>query len=135
MTEDRFRSQVVRYARQCGWKTMFIGRAKGGKAWLTPMGGDGKGWPDLTLVRERVIVAELKTNTNYHISDEERDWLAALGLAGIETYVWRPRQWNEICDTLNRRDPDRWARLLGASDGDTTQATVVQRMLEGRHVS
>src|SRR5262245_21000019 len=112
---------------------MFIGRSRGGKgSWVTQMGADGKGWPDLTLVRERVVFAELKTNTNYHVSDEERGWLEWLRLAGQECYIWRPRHWEEIEAVLERRDPDRWDRLLKASDGDAIQAAVVDRMLGRR---
>jgi hypothetical protein len=129
VTEDAFRSQVVRVARQKDWHAMFIGRGRGGNAWVTQMGGDGRGWPDLTLVRERVVFAELKTNTNYHLSAEERKWIEWLRLAGQEVYVWRPRHWEEIEGVLDRRDPDRWDRLLKGAGGDTIQAAAVDRML------
>jgi len=130
VTEDRFRSQVVRVARGKGWHCMFIGRAKGGKAWITQMGADGKGWPDLTLVRERVVFAELKTNTNYHLSDEERRWIEWLREAGQEVYIWRPRHWPEIETVLDQRDPDAWSRILAASERDPRQAAAVVRMIE-----
>ena len=69
MTEDKFRSSLVKRARELGWKTMFIGRGRSNKGvWITNMGGDGKGWPDLTLVRERIVFAELKTDVNYAVS-------------------------------------------------------------------
>jgi hypothetical protein len=129
-TEDTFRSQVVKLARAREWKVMFIGRSRGGKAWVTQMGGDGKGWPDLTLVRERVVFAELKTDANYHVSPEERTWLEWLRLAGQEVYLWRPRLWQEIETVLERRDPDRWDRLLKASNADPLQAAAVDRMLQ-----
>jgi len=129
VSEDRFRAQVVRRARQLDWMTMFIGRGKGGGNWVTQMGGDGKGWPDLTLVRERVVCAELKTDTNYHVSPEEKVWLERLKLAGIETYIWRPRHWEQIEEVLAHRDPDQWRRLLSAADGDVAQVASVDRML------
>lgn len=132
MTEDRFRSQVVKVARSLEWKAMFIGRARGGKAWVTQMGADGRGWPDLTLVRERVIFVELKTDANYHVSEEERRWLEWLKLAGQEVYLWRPRMWPEINTILEHRDPDRWDRLLKAAGGDALQAAAVDRMVSGR---
>ena len=129
MTEDKFRAQVVKRARELGWKAMFIGRSKGGDRHVTQMGADGRGWPDLTLVRERIVFAELKTDANYHVYEPEREWLAQLRLAGGEVYLWRPRLWPEIEETLRHRDPDRWKRILGAADGDAQQAAAVQRML------
>lgn len=130
MTEDRFRAALVKEARSLDWHAMFIGRARGGKAWVTQMGADGRGWPDLTLVRERIVFAELKTDSNYHVSEEERTWLDWLRAAGAEVYLWRPRNWPEIREVLERREPDRWARLIRATDGDPSQAAAVDRLLK-----
>jgi hypothetical protein len=48
------------------------------------------GWPDLFAVRgERAIAIELKSETGKTSPDQD-EWLAALAMTGIETYVWRP---------------------------------------------
>lgn len=52
------------------------------------------GWPDLALVRERVLFAELKT-TGGKLTDAQLEWLMALESAGAEVYVWRPIDWYE----------------------------------------
>ncbi len=56
------------------------------------MQGMGKGWPDLTLVRERMVVMEFKVPPR-KLTVEQGDWLDALERAGIETHVIRPEQW------------------------------------------
>jgi hypothetical protein len=71
------------------------------------MEGD-KGFPDLVLVRPpRLILAELKANPETQKagrpSDEQSEWLRQLGLVpGVEVYVWRPTDWQEIYLTLAR---------------------------------
>jgi len=50
--EATFQACVVEVARLAGWRTLHIRPARRADgSWRTPIGGDGKGWPDLTLVR------------------------------------------------------------------------------------
>lgn len=67
----------------------------------TPVQADGAGFVDLVLVRDRVIFAELKSDTG-RLSTSQQDWLFALGEAGAERYVWFPNNWRsgEIEETL-----------------------------------
>lgn len=59
--------------------------------WVTPVGADGKGYPDLTAVGPGgVIWRELKTDTG-RLSDEQRLWIRRLVEAGADVAVWRPR--------------------------------------------
>ena len=53
------------------------------------------------LVRgERLIVAEAKAG-RASTTPEQRAWLAAFdAVPGVEAYVWRPEQWDEIVATL-----------------------------------
>lgn len=54
-----------------------------------------RGFPDLCLARARdgrFIMAELKTDRG-RVRPEQREWLAALAACGIETYLWRARDW------------------------------------------
>jgi hypothetical protein len=60
------------------------------------------GFPDLCLVRDRVVFAELKGERTRVTREQER-WLDALDAAGAEVYLWRPADWAEIERVLGRR--------------------------------
>jgi hypothetical protein len=67
-----------------------------------------KGFPDLTLVRPpRVIFAELKGDGAYGkrgLTRDQIDWIDALGQCpGVEAYVWRPDDINDISTILASR--------------------------------
>lgn len=99
--EAAFQSQVLSYATLRGWRTFHTRTAMNKRGqYRTAVAGDGAGWPDLFLVRaDRAVAAELKTDTG-RVSPKQRDWLAALAAAGIETHVWRPRDWDELTEVL-----------------------------------
>jgi hypothetical protein len=61
--------------------------------------GSMAGFPDLVLVRDRVVFAELKTATG-RVRPAQADWQARLRDAGAETYVWRPASWHQIEQVL-----------------------------------
>jgi VRR-NUC domain len=69
---------------------------------------DGKGFPDLLLVRDRVIVAEIKGDSD-RMRPEQREWLSAFRLAGVAAYVWTPESWRsgEIERILRAREQGR----------------------------
>jgi hypothetical protein len=98
-SEQVFQSGVLEYAGLQGWRAMHIADSRrqvtrGGKTqWI----GDGlaAGWPDLTLVRERLIVAELKAESG-RLSVKQREWIDALKWAGVETDCWKPSDWEDI---------------------------------------
>ncbi|MEN6370511.1 MAG: VRR-NUC domain-containing protein [Armatimonadota bacterium] len=100
--EDPFQQQVIDLAHYLGWTVAHFRPALTKKGWRTPVQADGKGFPDLVLVRERVIYAELKSDTNKP-SPDQRDWLDKLNLAEQEVYIWRPRDWDEIAEVLRSR--------------------------------
>lgn len=60
------------------------------------------GFPDLVLVRERVVFAELKAEKG-RVTPEQLAWLGRLWQAGAEAYLWRPSGWPEIERLLGRR--------------------------------
>lgn len=67
-----------------------------------------QGYPDLTLVRPpRVIFAELKGDGAYGKrgpTREQTDWLRDLqACPGVEAYVWRPQDVDDIATILSRR--------------------------------
>jgi hypothetical protein len=54
--------------------------------------GSARGWPDSTIIGERVIYRELKTATG-RLSPEQRDVGDRLRAAGQDWAIWRPGQW------------------------------------------
>jgi hypothetical protein len=94
-SEAQFQQRLVQYAESRGWIVNHTRRAKVRKdQWATPT--SVKGWPDLTLVRDTVLMfAELKADKKYPDPDQ-RAVLAALEATGVAVYVWRPRDWLDI---------------------------------------
>ena len=60
------------------------------------------GFPDLVLVRERIIFAELK-DMRRQLTTAQSEWLDDLRRAGAEAYVWRPSDYPEVERTLRHR--------------------------------
>jgi len=59
--------------------------------YITPVAGDGKGWPDLTIVGPGgVLYRELKSATGSR-TPEQRQWAEWLTEAGQDVAVWKPR--------------------------------------------
>lgn len=107
MTEREFQDAVVKLAQLLGYRVAHFRNARttsGGHA--TPVAYDGRGFPDLVLCRpgDRVIFAELKSQRG-RLSDHQHAWIDDLTDAGIETYVWRPDDWDDLEQTLRRREP------------------------------
>ena len=94
MTEREWQAEVVAIARSTGWTTYHTHDSRRSEP----------GWPDLALVRERLVLAELKTDTG-RISAHQERWLSLLSQAGVETYVWRPSDREHVLRTLTRRRP------------------------------
>ena len=100
--ENDYQDRIIGWARYNGWKVAHFRRAQRGGKWMTPVAADGKGFPDLVLVREpRLIFAEVKAGTS--VSIEQRQWLDHLeGVPGIEVYVWKVKDWPQVQDILKR---------------------------------
>lgn len=107
-SEADFTAQVLACARYRQWRTIHVRPARRGvdqegrQRWETPVQGDGNGWPDIFAVRgDRAVAAELKvrpaTSREGRPKPEQTIWLARLAeVPGIECYVWRPGDWDEI---------------------------------------
>lgn len=64
--------------------------------WVTAVQGDGKGFPDLVLLRPgRAIMAELKA-VKGKVTPEQETWLKTARAANLEAYVWRPSDIDDI---------------------------------------
>lgn len=126
MREDDWQQQVVDLAQALRWRVAHFRPARTLDGWRTAVAADGKGFPDLVLVRgPRLLFVELKTDrTGSKLSPEQQQWVADLeavanalagpvsrgmatreGLPGIvtpalEVYVWRPSDWDRALAVL-----------------------------------
>lgn len=94
-TEEQFLREVLALAKECGWRTAHFRPARTARGWRTAVQGDGKGWPDVVMVRERIIFAELKAETG-RLKPAQKAWIETLTQAKQEVYVWKPSDWVEI---------------------------------------
>jgi hypothetical protein len=107
MPEEDFAKVILGVAKDCGWRTAHFRPARTAKGWRTAVAGDGKGFPDLILIRKRparIIVAELKSGTG-RTTPEQAEWLDAFEAVGIEQYTWVPADWPDIFRILTERAP------------------------------
>lgn len=101
-SERDFQKTVIELAQVLGWRVAHFRPARTKYGWKTAVAADGAGYPDLSMVRERIIFAELKAEKG-KVSAEQQEWLEAIEAAGGEAYVWRPSDWNDLQETLTRR--------------------------------
>lgn len=103
---------IIALARSLGWKVAHTPRLQDVRGnWRTPIAADGKGFPDLLLVRDRLIVVECKSGAG-KLSAEQESWLTAFRLAGIAAHVWTPAEWTsgEIERILRSRGQQPYRR-------------------------
>jgi hypothetical protein len=96
VTEAQFQRAVIDLALVCDWKVFHVSdsRRPGPRGtWV----GDrlASGFPDLVLVKDRVIYRELKVGLA-RLRPEQQVWIARLQDAGADAKVWRPVDWVEI---------------------------------------
>lgn len=89
MTEAQLQEAIIDTARLTGWLVAHFRAAKTSKGWRTPVSADGKGFPDLVLVRGRVVYMELK-DAKRKVTPEQEQWIRALLAADQEAYIVRP---------------------------------------------
>lgn len=104
INEEGFTQQVIAQGQADGWKVAHFRKArikkKGKETWVTPVAGDGKGWPDLSLARPpRFFVVELKVPPNT-TSPEQDAWLDTFRACGIPAFIWTPDDWPTILKVL-----------------------------------
>jgi hypothetical protein len=92
LTESQWQSQVIHLAKLRGWAYYHTVDSR----------KSNKGFPDLVLVRERVIYVELKTEKG-RVRPEQQDWFELLALAGQEVYLWRPSDVEIVDQVLGTR--------------------------------
>jgi hypothetical protein len=104
VTEAQFQGQIIDLAHLCGYLVTHFRAAKTMHGWRTPLQGD-KGYLDTTMARPnppRHIVAELKSEKG-RITADEQLWYDTLKAAGVECYIWRPRDFYEAARIIRAR--------------------------------
>lgn len=91
ISEKEFQGWVIDYAKLQGWRVYHTYDSRRCEY----------GYPDLTLVRERVVWAELKSARGT-VTPEQRAWIKALATTEGEVYVWRPDDRDEIEHVLRK---------------------------------
>ncbi len=91
ISEKQFQAQVIELAELTGWLVYHTYDSRRSQA----------GFPDLVMIRApRIIFAELKS-ADGKIRLEQQMWLDELRkCAGVETYLWRPDDSDQIEWTL-----------------------------------
>lgn len=92
MTGEQLQQAIIEAARLFGWRVAHFRPARTGRGFRTAVSADGAGFPDLVLVRERVLFVEVKGDGD-RLRPEQDDWLHALRQADAEAYVWTPKMW------------------------------------------
>lgn len=101
MSEKQMSKAVIDLAHLHGWKVAHFHTAQGKEGrYITPVAGDGKGFPDLVLVRPpKILFAELKVA--YNRTTEEQDaWLDLLGecvpaeYINVQVHIWRDKDYD-----------------------------------------
>jgi len=95
-SEKDFSSAIEDLLDILGYKWCHFRPARTEHGWRTALSGH-KGMLDYIAVKDgRFLVFELKSDTG-KVSSEQQDWIDKLkNCKGIECYVWRPADWNEL---------------------------------------
>ena len=104
MSERALQDAIAATAQLLGWRIFHPRAARTANGWRTAGSYDAQGYPDLTLVRDRVLWVEVKTERG-RVRPEQELWLEALREAGAEAYVWRESDWTAgvVEDVLRRQ--------------------------------
>jgi len=91
VTRSVLEEQIIELAHYHGWRVAHFRPARTEKGWRTPVSADGKGFPDLVLLRDkRMLVIECKGFRGYP-SKDQRAWLEAFRkIPCISVMVVRP---------------------------------------------
>ena len=89
MKEKSFQSLILWHAKKRGWKCYHTHDSRRSEP----------GFPDLVLVRQKILYRELKTDKG-RLTESQKAWGDALIEAGADYAIWRPNQIQDILETL-----------------------------------
>ena len=93
MSEAQLQSAIVELAHALGYRAAHFRPSLTSKGWRTPVSADGKGFPDLNLVKKgRVVYIECKSEKGKQ-SPEQIEWELAIRTSGAEYFLFRPSDW------------------------------------------
>jgi hypothetical protein len=101
LLEKDFQKQIIDLGHLYGWRiALFRPALRQSGHYSTPVGADGAGWPDLTLVKgRRLIFAEIKAQAGVTSPDQDI-WLDCLKQTGAAVFIWKPSDWDSIQKVL-----------------------------------
>jgi hypothetical protein len=85
MSERAYQWRIIALARQLGWFEYHTFDSRKSRA----------GFPDLVLIRERIVYAEVKAERGKTTPTQD-DVLQRLRNAGGEVYVWKPSDYDDV---------------------------------------
>lgn len=99
ITHEEFDQLFYKIAHAFRWKAAHFRPAYTGRGYRTPVSGDGEGFLDWTLARDRMMAVELKTKKD-DVRPKQQEWVSAWQRAKVEVHVWWPKDWSEIVKVL-----------------------------------
>ncbi len=100
MKEDEWQAQIIEISQRLGWMVAHFRPARTKDGWATPVSADGKGFPDLIMLKgERMIVIECKSEKG-KVSPEQTVWLEAFAKVTRNVHTLRPSEWDELLEIL-----------------------------------
>jgi hypothetical protein len=94
MSEAKLLECVLDLARLYGWRSFHARPAMTARGYRTPVQGDGKGFPDLILLKPpKTLAVELKA-TGKNPTEAQRIWLEKFYQASAGGLTWRPADWH-----------------------------------------
>lgn len=104
MKEKDWQRSIVQLAHTYQWSVAHFPTANPEGRFRTVVAADAAGWPDLTLLRERLIFFECKAPKGY-LRPSQASWIDGLLKAGCEAYIIRPVDLGAAQRVLEIRKP------------------------------
>jgi hypothetical protein len=114
MPERDLQDAVIELFALYGYRRVHFRPGRTLHGWVTPLQGDPGFADNLALRPPRAIFAELK-DADGHVDEEQAEWLDQAEACGIECYLWRPAQLEEIPAILqgDERRETHWRETTG----------------------
>lgn len=105
VTGTALQKAILKEALRQGWLCAHFPPVRTEMGWRVPVGAQGKGWPDIFLLRERALAIEVKGDGDRMRPDQVK-WRNAFVLAGVQFVVATPAVWLDgtIDEILRARD-------------------------------